>query len=321
MASAACAEGRNVGSSTASTYAPKIVDADRRSKGIAQTDQRPRQRRISGIDTGVLRKLSLRRNEGDVDYARVADSMNTLRHISSWTLLVLALGTSLAVAQEDQPVPKTKAAAAHPSSTVAAGVPGADESPWAKLCAKDEQTGNKQICLVQHGGLDAETGILLGNVAVRSVEGEDKQTLLVGLTTTYSLVVPVGVAIKIDDGEPISLRYVVCFPGSCQAQIELTKEIFDKMRKGKQMSVAAMNAQQKRVGFPVPLTEFGKAYDGPTADPAKYQEALRQLVERSNQRQLLIDKKDTQQQQGTQQPQVGTPPQAAVPVPAQAPSH
>ena len=241
--------------------------------------------------------------------------MNTLRHISTWTLLAFALGTSLAVAQEDQPAPKTKAPAAHPSSTVAAGVPGADESPWAKVCTKNEQTGNKQICLVQHGGLDAETGIVLGTVAVRSVEGEDKQNLVVGLTTTYSLVVPVGVAIKIDDGEPISLRYFICFDGSCQAQMELTKEIFDKMRKGKQMTVAAMNAQERRVGFPVPLTEFGKVYDGPPADPAKYQEALRQLVEKSNQRQLEINKKDAQQQQGTQQPQVGAP------VPAQAPSH
>ncbi len=97
--------------------------------------------------------------------------------------------------------------------------------------------------------------------------------------------------------------------------MELTKENFDKMRKGKQMTVAAMNVQERRVGFPVPLTEFGKVYDGPPADPAKYQEALRQLVEKSNQRQLEINKKDAQQQQGTQQPQVGAP------VPAQAPSH
>ena len=141
--------------------------------------------------------------------------MNTLRRISSWTLLVLALGTSLAMAQEAQPVPKTKAPAAHPSSPVAAGVAQADESPWAKLCTKNEQAGNKQICIIQHGGLDAETGIVLGTAAVRSVEGEDKQNLLVGLTTAYSLVIPVGVQVKIDDGEPISLQYVICFATSC----------------------------------------------------------------------------------------------------------
>ena len=100
---------------------------------------------------------------------------------------------------------------------------------------------------------------MLGTAAVRSIEGEDKQALLVGMTTDYSLVIPAGVQIKIDDGEPILLQYVVCLPTSCQAQMELTKEIFDKMRNGKQMIVAAMNMQQKSMGFPVPLTGFGKA--------------------------------------------------------------
>ena len=53
--------------------------------------------------------------------------------------------------------------------------------------------------------------------------------------------------------QPISLQYTICFPTSCQVQIELTKELFDSMRKGKQMVVAAMNMQQKTMGFPVPL--------------------------------------------------------------------
>ena len=144
-----------------------------------------------------------------------------------------------------------------------------------KLCLKNEQTGNKQICLVQHEGLDPNTGIELATAAVRSVEGLDKQSLLVGVTTAYSLVIPAGVQIKIDDGEPISLQYAVCLPTSCQAQMELTKEIFDKMRKGKQMIVAAMNMQQKGMVFPVPLTGFGNAFDGPPADNAKYEEARR----------------------------------------------
>ena len=35
--------------------------------------------------------------------------------------------------------------------------------------------------------------------------------------------------------------------------MELTKEMFESMRKGKQMVVAAMNMQQKTMAFPVPL--------------------------------------------------------------------
>jgi len=38
-------------------------------------------------------------------------------------------------------------------------------------------------------GLDAKTGIVLGTATVRSVEGET-ETLLVEVTTDYSLVIP-----------------------------------------------------------------------------------------------------------------------------------
>jgi invasion protein IalB len=236
-----------------------------------------------------------------VDSARVANWMNTLLHMGSWNLLALtlALGTSLAVAQDG------------------AGVPQADESPWAQLCTNNEQTGNKESCDIIHGGLDAKTGIVLGTVTVRGVEGET-ETLLAEVTTDYSLVMPAGVQIKIDDGEPILLQYTSCFHTSCQAQTELTKEIFDKMRKGQQMIVAALNMQQKTIGFLVPLTEFRKAYDGPPADNAKYEEVWRQLMERSSQRKIELANKIAEQQkeQGTQQPQAGAPPQAGAQVPA-----
>ena len=172
-----------------------------------------------------------------------------------------------------------------------------------KVCRKNEQTGNKQICLVQHEGLDPNTGIVVVSAAVRSVEGLDKQSLLVGVTTANSLVIPAGAQIKIDDSEPISLQYAVCLPTSCQVQMDLTKEIFDKMRKGKQMIVAAMNMQQKSMGFPVPLTGFGKAFDGPPVDNTKYEEARRQMMEQSRQRQIELARK------AKEQPPAGVPPQ------------
>jgi hypothetical protein len=97
----------------------------------------------------------------------------------------------------------------------------------------------------------------------------------------------------------------------CQAQMDLTNETFDKMRKGKQMTVAAMNMQQKTMGFPVPLNGFAKAYDGPPVDNAKYEEAKRQMVEKLRQRQIELANKvaDQKKAQGAEQPQAGTPAQ------------
>ena len=219
----------------------------------------------------------------------------SFHQMGTWNLLVIALAlcTSLAVAKEGQQVPKTTPAG--PATTpgaAPAGPPAADVgiaqgkgSAWVKLCSKNEQTGNKQLCLVKYEELDPNTGLRQIIVAARSGEGEDKQTLLFGVTTAYTLIMPAGVQIKIDDGEPISLQYDLCFPTSCQGEMELTKDMFEKMRKGKLMVVAAMNMQQKALAFPVPLTGFGKTFDGSPADNAKYEEARRQMMETIHQRQ------------------------------------
>src|SRR6478672_13101878 len=166
--------------------------------------------------------------------ARVAGSINALHHIGLLTLLSLALGISLGVAQEGRLLPKTRvskaapaapaaAAAAAPAGAPAAGVEAAQGkgSAWVKLCSKNEQTGNKQLCLVKYEGLDPNTGMGQITVAARSVEGEDKQTLLFGVTTAYTLVMPVGVQIKIDDNQPIPLKYTVCLSSQCQAEMTL----------------------------------------------------------------------------------------------------
>ncbi len=172
-----------------------------------------------------------------------------------------------------------------------------------KLCMKSDQTNNKEICLTNHEGLEPNTGMVLIAAAVRKVEGEDKQQLLVRVPTAYALVIPAGVQIKIDDGQPIQLQYMICFPTSCQVQLELTKELFDSMRKGKQMVVAAMNIQQKTMGFPVPLTGFAKAYDGAPVDSAKYEESRRQLMEvfRKRQAELAAKAAEAQQKKEAQQ--------------------
>ena len=101
------------------------------------------------------------------------------------------------------------------------------DDAWVKLCMKGEQTQNKQICLINHEGLEPNTGMVLIAAAVRQAEGEEKQQLLVRVPTAYALVIPAGVQIKIDDAQPIQLQYTLCFPTSCQVQMELTKEIFE----------------------------------------------------------------------------------------------
>lgn len=219
----------------------------------------------------------------------------------------LALGVTSAsmatMAQQPNSSAAPKGGAAPSTNAAPAAVPqGAAQDAWVKLCMKNEQTANKQICLINHEGLEPNTGMVLIAAAVRKAEGDEKQQLLIRVPTAYALVIPAGVQIRIDEQEPIQLQYSICFPTSCQVQMELTDDLFQKMRNGKQMVVAAMNIQQKTMGFPVPLTGFTKAYDGPPVDNAVYEQQRRQLMEmfRKRQQELAAKAKQGQGQPGAQ---------------------
>lgn len=235
--------------------------------------------------------------------------------------LAVVLAMPLATAQDAVPkssaapksAPAAGAPAGAPGTTPMAGDATAAEDAWVKLCMKNEQTQNKEICLINHEGLEPNTGMVLIAAAVRKVEGEDKLQLLVRVPTAYALVMPAGVQIKIDESQPIQLQYAICFPTSCQVQLELTNELLEQMRKGKQMVVAAMNIQQKTMGFPVPLTGFAKAYEGPPVDSVKYEESRRQLMETFRKRQADLAAKAAQAEQKKEAEQTGAAPAAGAP--------
>jgi invasion protein IalB len=261
------------------------------------------------------------------------DGWNLLsRGAARWTLcagagaLALAVALPLAMAQEAPPAGQLQPKSTQAPKTPAAGAPAggapaaaaATEDAWVKLCMKNEQTANKEICLVNHEGLEPNTGMVLIAAAVRKVEGEEKQQLLIRVPTAYALVMPPGVQLKIDEEQPIQLQYAICFPTSCQVQLELTKELMDSMRKGKQMVVAAMNIQQKTMGFPVPLSGFAKAYDGAPVDSVKYEESRRQLMEMFRKRQADLAAKAAEAEKNKQAGQPGAPPPAGGQAPANA---
>ncbi len=235
------------------------------------------------------------------------DRWNTLsRSAGRWMLgvgaaaLALALVAPETMAQQAQPKSSAAPKNSAPATAATPSAGQAAQDAWVKLCMSNEQTAGKEICLINHEGLEPNTGMVLIAAAVRKAEGDEKQQLLIRVPTAYALVIPAGVQIRIDEEKPIQLQYSICFPTSCQVQMELTDDLYNKMRSGKQMVVAAMNIQQKTMGFPVPLTGFSKAYDGPAVDNQKYEEQRRQLMEVFRKRQADLAAKAKQ----------GQPPQA-----------
>lgn len=193
--------------------------------------------------------------------------------------------------------PGAPAAAGQKAAPAAAGAAAAggdkDQSAWVKLCEKApslaEPKKELNVCLTHHERLDGNTGMVLVSAAIRQVEGQDKEALMVMVPLGMAL--PPGVQVKVDEKEPVKLQFTLCHAAGCTAEGEGTKAVIDQMKTGKQVVVAAINLAGKAIGFPVPLTGFDKAYAGPAVDNEKYKEARKRLMGAIRERQIELAKK------------------------------
>jgi invasion protein IalB len=147
-------------------------------------------------------------------------------------------------------------------------------SPWAKFCNKAPDPNAKQVCFT---GRDArtETGVPVVAAALIEPDGEPKKILRVTLPSPLQL--QYGTRIVVDQDQPLTSPFFTCFANGCMADYEGTPDLIVKLKKGKQLQVQAININGAQISFPVPLTEFAKANEGPPSDPKKYEEEQQKL--------------------------------------------
>jgi invasion protein IalB len=177
------------------------------------------------------------------------------------------------------------------------------EAAWVKLCEKapslQEEGQELDVCLTHHERIDGNTGRVLVSAAIRQVEGKDKRSLMVMVPLGMAL--PAGVQAKVDENEPIKLKYTLCHVGGCTAEAEATEEVIEQFRNGEKLVVAAMNLSGKPIGFPVPLSGFTKAYAGDPVDNEKYRAARQQLMQTIRKRQMAMMEKAQEEQNQNQE--------------------
>jgi invasion protein IalB len=219
-----------------------------------------------------------------MSYVKVI-SVGGLRFAAALTVSACAMafgvGARPAMAQ-DAPAADAKPAAA-PAKSGPNWVKICEKVPFPDPAAKDPKTAKpieKQVCATQHESFDKESGSLLVSVAVRQIEGSDKQSLLVG--TPLGVVLPAGLALQFDDEKEeakfVKLRYDFCLPTGCNSESELTPEILERMNKAKVMRVLAATLQGTTVPFKMGMEDFATAMAGNPVDTAKYLNARKNLV-------------------------------------------
>ena len=88
-----------------------------------------------------------------------------------------------------------------------------------------------------------------------------------------------GTRVIIDQGPPVNEPYKICFPVGCMSDYPVSDEMITKMKKGKTLTVQAINMRGQPISLPLPLNDFAKALDGPPTDPKVFEKQQRKLQE------------------------------------------
>jgi invasion protein IalB len=185
-------------------------------------------------------------------------------------------------------------------------------SPWTKFCLKGQpgQTPDpnaKQVCFT---GKDAriESGQPVAAAVLIEPEGTDKKILRITLPLGMQLVH--GTRMIVDQNQPMTSPYVICFTNGCMADYEANAELIGKMKKGQNLVLQAINASGQPISMAMPLGDFAKAYDGPPTDPKVFEEQQRKLQEEL-QRRADEARKKLESQGGAPTSSAAPPPAAA----------
>jgi invasion protein IalB len=181
-------------------------------------------------------------------------------------------------------------------------------SPWTKFCLKGQpgqpQDPNaKEVCFT---GKDArvESGQPVAAAVLIEPQGADKKLLRVTLPLGMQLAH--GTRLIVDQNQPMTAPYVICFTNGCMADYEASPDLIGKMKKGQGLVIQAINATGQPISLVMPLNDFAKAYDGPPTDPKEFEAAQKKLQEELQRRADEARKK--LEQQGGAPTSQATPP-------------
>ncbi|MDK9697366.1 MAG: invasion associated locus B family protein [Siculibacillus sp.] len=161
---------------------------------------------------------------------------------------------------------------AAPKAAAAAPPVPEDAYPWVKICQKDAE--GKSVCLIAKE-LRGGNGELIASVAMRDTEGEPKKTLLIAVPP--GVLIQPGMRVMIDKGKPVEVKYRICFPNACYADLDLTDQMSGDLKKGNLLIVTALTLQQKPTGYPFRLDTFKAALESQGVDPTSGQQSQEQL--------------------------------------------
>jgi invasion protein IalB len=147
-------------------------------------------------------------------------------------------------------------------------------SPWTKFCLKGQEANAKQVCFTGKDGR-VESGMPV--VAAVLIEPENEPKKVLRVTLPLGMSIQPGTRVIVDNGQPMTGPYVICFNNGCMADYEASGELIGKLKKGQGLVIQGINGAGQPISLQLPLGDFAKAYDGPPTDPKVFEEQQKKL--------------------------------------------
>ena len=130
------------------------------------------------------------------------------------------------------------AAAAPPAAATGRG---RTDQPWVKLCNTDPAS-KKELCLIIQE-LRAETGQFIASATIRQITGDAKISFIAAVPP--GMLLQPGLRVQVDEGKQFAVKYGICFPNACYAELEVDDDFIASMKSGNKLIITTLNQQGK----------------------------------------------------------------------------
>jgi invasion protein IalB len=182
-------------------------------------------------------------------------------------ILLIVLGFGSALPGHAQQAAKSKAEPRSAQTTAPAAAPQAEATPasptaappgWAARCTSASRDAPLE-CAIEQTAILTKTGQLIVLVNIRVPSDTHTPVALVQLPLGINL--PAGAKLQVDDGKAVDLQIQTCENRGCYASTPLAPDVLAALRSGKQLKVLFQNLGKETITIPMPLNDFGAAYD------------------------------------------------------------
>jgi len=129
---------------------------------------------------------------------------------------------------------------------------------WVARCSSASR-GAPLECAIEQSAVLTKTGQLIVLVNVRVPAETRVPVALVQLPLGLNL--PAGAKFQVDDGKTSDLQIQTCEARGCYANLQISPDVLAALKSGKQLKVSFQNMAKETISVPMPLADFGAAYE------------------------------------------------------------